>query len=146
MRAQGCGSQLIVESDVYGKSLLRRRGESVKRSFAPCYETGGMRNEAHASSRARAYSEATTDPCGSVQPESDPTGVVRFGQAAGVEESARRTAFAPLLVFLLLQRWNGPNRPAELASSIFSMSVDANHSIKRRRPCFRNSDPCTTGC
>jgi hypothetical protein len=28
---------------MYGKSLLRRRGESVKRSFAHCYETGGMR-------------------------------------------------------------------------------------------------------
>jgi hypothetical protein len=27
----------------YGKSLLRRRGELVERSFAPCYETGGMR-------------------------------------------------------------------------------------------------------
>jgi len=26
-----------------GKSLLRRRGELVERSFAPCYETGGMR-------------------------------------------------------------------------------------------------------
>ena len=28
---------------MYGKSLLRRRGESVKRSLAHCYETGGMR-------------------------------------------------------------------------------------------------------
>jgi transposase len=27
----------------YGKSLLRRRGEKVERSFAHCYETGGMR-------------------------------------------------------------------------------------------------------
>jgi len=27
----------------YGKSLLRRRGELVERTFAPCYETGGMR-------------------------------------------------------------------------------------------------------
>jgi len=27
----------------YGKSLLRRRGELVERSFAHCYETGGMR-------------------------------------------------------------------------------------------------------
>src|ERR1039457_6035494 len=27
----------------YGKSLLRRRGEFVERSFAHCYETGGMR-------------------------------------------------------------------------------------------------------
>jgi transposase len=27
----------------YGKSLLRKRGEMVERSFAHCYETGGMR-------------------------------------------------------------------------------------------------------
>jgi transposase len=27
----------------YGKQLLRRRGELVERSFAHCYETGGMR-------------------------------------------------------------------------------------------------------
>jgi hypothetical protein len=27
----------------YGKGLLRRRGEFVERSFAHCYETGGMR-------------------------------------------------------------------------------------------------------
>jgi len=27
----------------YGKSLLRRRGQLVERSFAHCYETGGMR-------------------------------------------------------------------------------------------------------
>ena len=27
----------------YGKSLLRRRGELAERSFAHCYDTGGMR-------------------------------------------------------------------------------------------------------
>ena len=27
----------------YGKSLLRRRGEIIERSFAHCYETGGLR-------------------------------------------------------------------------------------------------------
>jgi hypothetical protein len=27
----------------YGKSLLRRRGELIERSFAHCYETGGIR-------------------------------------------------------------------------------------------------------
>jgi transposase len=30
-------------SGAYGKSLLRRRGEKVGRSFAHCYDTGGMR-------------------------------------------------------------------------------------------------------
>jgi hypothetical protein len=66
-----------------------------------------------------------------------------FGQAAGVEESKDQQGELLLRLFLLLE-W--AESPAELASSIFSMSFDANHSIKRRRPRFRNSDPCTTGC
>ena len=37
----------------YGKSLLRRRGELVERSFAHCYETGGM---GHASAQAPEHS------------------------------------------------------------------------------------------
>jgi hypothetical protein len=45
---------------------------------------------------------------GAVQPESDPTGVAGFGQAAGVEESARRTAFAPLLVAAMLEWAESP--------------------------------------
>src|SRR5262245_9197585 len=28
---------------VHGKQLLKRRGELIERSFAHCYETGGMR-------------------------------------------------------------------------------------------------------
>jgi len=35
-------NQARVSSD-YGKQLLRKRGELVERSFAHCYETGGMR-------------------------------------------------------------------------------------------------------
>jgi len=30
-------------SGIYGKSLLRKRGELVERSFAHCYDTGAMR-------------------------------------------------------------------------------------------------------
>src|ERR1700733_13706668 len=40
---QECVPQKENDGTMYGKSLLRRRGESVKRSFAHCYETGGMR-------------------------------------------------------------------------------------------------------
>ena len=52
----------------YGKSLLRRRGELVERSFAHCYETG---KAALPSARTRKHSEAATDPRGRVQPEPD---------------------------------------------------------------------------
>ena len=30
-------------SGIYGKSLLRKRGELIERSFAHCYDTGAMR-------------------------------------------------------------------------------------------------------
>jgi transposase len=36
------GSYRILTND-NGKSLLRRRGELMERSFAHCYDTGGMR-------------------------------------------------------------------------------------------------------
>src|ERR1700729_1448890 len=77
-----------------------------------------------------------------VQPESDPTGVAGFGKP---REWKNQQGDLLLRLFLLLQCWNGPNRPAELASSIFSMAFDANRSIKRRRARFRNSGPCTSG-
>src|ERR1035437_9847004 len=43
-----CSSDLVYQNrqrvrGSYGKSLLRRRGELVERSFAHCYETGGLR-------------------------------------------------------------------------------------------------------
>src|SRR6266849_1075612 len=65
----------------YGKSLLRRRGELVERSFAHCYETGGMRR-----SRTQKHFEAATDPCRRVQSEPDPAQIAGCGHAAGVEE------------------------------------------------------------
>jgi hypothetical protein len=46
-----------------GKSLLRRRGELVERSFAHYYETGGRRR---CHPRTRKHSEAATDPRGHV--------------------------------------------------------------------------------
>src|SRR5206468_11574430 len=48
----------------YGKSLLRRRGELVERSFAHCYDTGGMRSTHLRGHKNIEYSEAATDPCG----------------------------------------------------------------------------------
>jgi len=42
-RMQAVNFFLIAIQGNYGKSLLRRRGEFIERSFAHCYETGGMR-------------------------------------------------------------------------------------------------------
>jgi transposase len=35
-------------SRTYGKSLLRKRGELIERSFAHCYDTGAIRNTSRA--------------------------------------------------------------------------------------------------
>jgi len=50
----------------YGKSLLRRRGELVERSFAHCYETGGLRA---ATCEAREHSQAAVGSRERLQPE-----------------------------------------------------------------------------
>src|SRR6202035_4364398 len=83
--------------------------------FCPLLRDGW--NEAHASPRAREYSEATTDPCGSVQSEPDPTGAAGFGQAAGVEEPAGRAAFAPLFLAAMLEWAESPGGAPHLRSS-----------------------------
>jgi len=57
----------------YGKSLLRRRGELVERSFAHCYETGGMRR-CHLRGR--------------VQSEPDPAQIAGRGHPARAEKPA----------------------------------------------------------
>jgi hypothetical protein len=127
--------------NVCGKSLLRRRGESVKRSFAHCYETGGIRRthfRGHGNILKRQLIHV-----GAFNLSLILRALLGSGKPREWKNQQRELL---LRLFLLLPCWNGPNRPAELASSIFSMSFDANHSIKRRRPRFRNSDPCTTGC
>ena len=126
---------------MYGKSLLRRRGESVKRSFAHCYETGGMRRT-HFRGRENILKRQLIH-VGAFNLSLILRALLGSGEP---REWKNQPGELLLRLFLLLPCRNGPNRPAELASSIFSMSFDANHSIKRRRPRFRNSDPCTTGC
>ncbi len=83
----------------------RPRGELVERSFAHCYETGGMRR--HTSTRTREYSEAATGPCGGVQLEPDPAASAGCGHAAAVERPRGDAFFA---VYLLLTRRENRNR------------------------------------
>src|SRR5450432_3598120 len=76
----------------YGKSLLRRSGELVERSFAHCYETGGMRR-CHLRGPGK-HSEAATDSCGSVQSEPGLAQVAGRGHAAGTEEPLAQAHWA----------------------------------------------------
>ena len=79
----------------YGKSLLRRRSELVERSFAHCYETGGLRR-CHL--RGRENILKRHDPRGSIQPESDSAQNLGRGHTTGAEKQGNKAAFADLPV------------------------------------------------
>jgi len=68
---------------VYGKQLLRKRGELLEQSFAHRYDTGGMRRTAFGT---REHSEAAVDSRGCVQSEPDLPHLGGIGHPAGVEE------------------------------------------------------------
>lgn len=93
----------------YGKSLLRRRGELVERSFAHCYETGGMRRthlRGHKNILKRQLIHVGAF---------NLSLILRVLLGAGTpREWKNRQGELLLCLFLLLKCWNGPNRPTEL--------------------------------
>ena len=84
-----------------GESLLRRRGELIERSFAHCYETGGMRR-CHCSSRTGEHSEAAAGPCSERRFEPDSAQAAGSGYAARAEKSRRTNVFATFALFVVL--------------------------------------------
>jgi hypothetical protein len=62
------------------------------------------RNATHASARTREHSEATTDPCGRLQPEPDSTETAGAGTP---REWKNRQGGLFLRLFLLLKCWHG---------------------------------------
>jgi transposase len=94
----------------YGKSLLRRRGELVERSFAHCYETGGMRRthlRGHQNILKRQLIHVGAF---------NLSLILRRLLGAGTprEWKNRQGGLLLLRLFLLLKCWNGPNRQVEL--------------------------------
>jgi len=105
-----------------GKHLLRQRGELIERSFAHCYDTGGMRPNAPA--QTLEYSEAAVDSRGSVQSELDPAQVGGRRNAAGVEKPHSPACFSVFVPISGLQR-NPMGLPSGLnafeAESVFKV-------------------------
>src|SRR6202521_2977962 len=94
----------------YGKSLLRRRGELVERSFAHCYETGGMRRthlRGHENILKRQLIHVGAFNLSLILR-------VLLGSGKPREWKNQQGELLLRLFFLLLQCFNGPNRPAEL--------------------------------
>ena len=125
----------------YGKSLLRRRGELVERSFAHCYETGGMRRthlRGHQNILKRQLIHVGAF---------NLSLILRQMLGAGTPREWRnRFAKLVLFLYLLFPRRKDSNR---LCRSQIPMSRATSFAGPRSRthrwPC-RKSAACTTGC
>src|SRR5438876_10813544 len=125
----------------YGKSLLRRRGELVERSFAHCYETGGMRR-----THLRGHENILKRQLVHVG-AFNLSLILRQLLGAGTPRELRnRLGRLVLLVYLLFMCRINQNR---LCRSRISASV-AKHFVRSgtrlRRPTSRKSATCTPGC
>jgi transposase len=125
----------------YGKSLLRRRGELVERSFAHCYETGGMRRT-HLRGRQNILKRQLIH-VGAFNLSL----VLRKLMGAGTPREWKNRSGVLILRFLLwLTCSHRPNRSVELGSFAVPEVRNANRSVQPRCRSRRNSGPFTTAC
>jgi transposase len=124
----------------YGKSLLRRRGELVERSFAHCYETGGMRRthlRGHQNILKRQLLHVGAF---------NLSLILRQLMGAGTRREWTNRCELLLLVYFLLPRQEGRNWLRRSRISMSPAECLANsRSRVRRWPC-RNSATYTTAC
>jgi transposase len=125
----------------YGKSLLRRRGELVERSFAHCYETGGMRR-CHLRGRDNILKRQLVH-VGAFNLSL----VLRKLLGAGTPRELRNR-FGRLVVRVFLL-FSNRNRQQRLRCRRISASIAkcvARSRTQLRRPLCRKSATCTTDC
>ena len=125
----------------YGKSLLRRRGELVERSFAHCYDTGGMRR-----THLRGHKNILKRQLIHVGAFNLSLILRKLMGAGTPREWKNRGSMLILLFYLLLTRRDAR---VGLNSSRISMSrAKYSASASSRRPRWRcqRSATCTTGC
>src|SRR5664280_1283955 len=125
----------------YGKSLLRRRGELVERSFAHCYETGGLRR-CHLRGRDNILKRQLVH-VGAFNLSL----ILRQLLGAGTPRELRnRFGVLLLLVYFLLTRREARNRFHRSPNSMSrAKSFVSPRTRVRRWPC-QKSAACTTGC
>jgi transposase len=125
----------------YGKSLLRRRGELVERSFAHCYDTGGMRR-----THLRGHKNILKRQLIHVGAFNLSLILRKLMGAGTPREWKNRGGVLLLLVYFLLPRWEGRNRPCRSRISMpRAKYLASSRNRVRRWPC-RNSATYTTGC
>jgi transposase len=125
----------------HGKSLLRRRGELVERSFAHCYDTGGMRR-----THLRGHKNILKRQLIHVGAFNLSLILRRLMGAGTPREWTNRGGLFVLLVYLLPPRREGQNRSSW--SGISSCRAK-NFAMRLRRtcrwPCWKSAN-CTTDC
>jgi hypothetical protein len=123
----------------FGKSLLKRRGELVERSFAHCYETGGMRR-CHSRGRENILKRQLIH-VGAFNLSL----VLRKMLGAGTpRELKNRAEHLVLRIFLLLTCQNRHTSAAEPRTSAL-IDETGSYRCKPRCRMFWNSATCTTG-
>jgi transposase len=125
----------------YGKRLLKRRGELVERSFAHCYETGGLRR-CHLRGRENILKRQLAHVSAF-----NLSLVMRKLLGAGTPRELKNRAVQLILrLFLLITCQNRPHSVLEPRTPTLLDSPGAFRSIRPRcRTCW-NSAACTTGC
>ena len=124
----------------YGKSLLRRRGELVERSFAHCYETGGMRR-CHLRGRENILKRQLIH-VGAFNLSL----ILRQLLGAGTPREWRNLRSAPvLLVLFVFLRGNTPHPSCRSRTSFHPINL-VRTRIRSRCRSPRIFGACTTGC
>jgi len=125
----------------YGKSLLRRRGELVERSFAHCYDTGGMRR-----THLRGHENILKRQLVHVG-AFNLSLILRQLLGAGTPREWRNR-FAKLVLFLfwLFTRRKDSNRHCRSRISMSCAKSFAGLRNQTRRWPYRKSTTYTTGC
>jgi transposase len=125
----------------YGKSLLKRRGELVERSFAHCDETDGMRR-CHLRGRENILKRQVAH-VGAFNLSL----VMRQLLGAGTPRELRNRAVQLVLrLLLLLNCRSWPNGTVETRTPLALGSTGIYCSIKLRCRVFWNSATCAKGC
>ena len=125
----------------YGKSLLKRRGELVERSFAHCYETGGLRR-CHLRGRENILKRQLIH-VGAFNLSL----ILRKLLGAGTPRELKNRAVSLVLrLFLWIACQFSPEGASEPGSAAAASPPAANSAVKLHTRPYRNSAHCTTGC
>jgi transposase len=125
----------------YGKSLLRRRGELVERSFAHCYETGGLRR-CHLRGRENILKRQLVH-VGAFNLSL----ILRKLLGAGTPRELKNRAVSLILRLLLqITCQFSPETASEPGSAAPAAPPSANSAVNLHPPPYQNSANCTTGC